>query len=94
LREVRRVVEGPIYIKDHIAASRPDHARLAVLDAIGNVPFGGQVSADYLSSAEWSQLAGAAGYRIAAQIGGHYRSGIMAWLFPNGLETTMRLERI
>ena len=65
-----------------------------MLDAIGNVPFGGQVSADYLSSHEWSQLARAAGYKIAAQVGGNYRTGIMAWLFPNGLETTMRLEPI
>jgi SAM-dependent methyltransferase len=94
LCEVRRVVAGPVYIKDHIAASPLDHARLTALDAIGNVPFGGQVSADYLSNAEWSELARAAGYRIAAQIGGTYRTGIMAWLFPNGLETTMRLEPI
>lgn len=92
MREVRRVVGGPVYIKDHVAASLLDHGRLTVLDAIGNIPFGGQVHADYLSRVEWQQLAQAAGYRIAAQTNGVYREGLMAWLFPNRLETTMRFE--
>jgi hypothetical protein len=92
MREVRRVVDGPLYIKDHVAASRLDHGRLTVLDAIGNIPFGGQIDADYLSRPEWDELARGAGYRIAAQAGGAYRSGIMAWLFPNSLEITMRFE--
>jgi SAM-dependent methyltransferase len=92
MREVRRVVSGPVYIKDHVAASWLDHARLTVLDAIGNIPFGGQIDADYLSRAEWEQLALAAGYRITAQADGTYREGVMAWLFPNRLETTMRFE--
>ena len=94
MREVRRVVSGPVYIKDHVATSRLDHGRLAVLDAIGNIPFGGQVDADYLSRAEWEQLAQAAGYRIAARTDGTYRKGVMAWVFPNRLETTMRFEPI
>ncbi|HEY6815676.1 MAG TPA: class I SAM-dependent methyltransferase [Croceibacterium sp.] len=92
MREVRRVVTGPVYIKDHVAASWLDHRRLAILDAIGNIPFGGQIDADYLSQAEWERLALDAGYRIAARTGGEYRKGPMAWLFPNQLETTMRFE--
>jgi SAM-dependent methyltransferase len=92
MREVRRVVAGPVYIKDHVAASRLDHGRLTVLDAIGNIPFGGQVQADYLSRVEWEQLAHAGGYRIAARAGGLYRKCLMARLFPNRLETTMRFE--
>jgi SAM-dependent methyltransferase len=94
MREIRRVVSGPVYIKDHVAASWLDHRRLAILDAIGNIPFGGQVDADYLSQDEWERLAGEAGYRIAARAGGEYRTGPMAWLFPNRLETTMRFERV
>ncbi len=92
MREVRRVVGGPVYIKDHVATSWLDHARLTVLDAIGNIPFGGQVEADYLLRSEWEELAGAAGYRIGAQADGSYRSGLMGWLFPNRLETTMRFD--
>lgn len=94
MREVRRAVSGPVYIKDHVATSSLDHVRLAVLDAIGNVPFGGQVQADYLTATEWQALAEAAGYRIAAQISGAYRKGLMALAFPNRLETTMRFEPV
>lgn len=92
MREIRRVVNGPVYIKDHVAGSPLDHARLAVLDAIGNIPFGGQVDADYLSASEWRSLAAEAGYEIAEQASGTYRRGPMAWVFPNRLETTMRFE--
>ncbi len=94
MREVRRVVSGPVYIKDHVAASWLDHRRLALLDAIGNIPFGGQIDADYLSREEWELLASEAEYRIAAQTGGEYRTGPMAWVFPNRLETTMRFEPV
>ncbi|ANK13236.1 class I SAM-dependent methyltransferase [Erythrobacter neustonensis] len=92
MREIRRVVDGPVYIKDHVAISKLDHARLAVLDAIGNIPFGGQVNARYLSPAEWDALAREAGYRIAATSSGTYRSGIMARIFPNRLEAAFRLD--
>lgn len=92
LSECARVTgHGPIYIKDHLAASPLDHARLFVLDAIGNLPFGGMVSARYLSERDWAQLADAAGYRIDALQSGPYRSGWFARLFPNRLEITMRL---
>lgn len=94
MREVRRAVSGPVYIKDHVATSSLDHIRLTVLDAIGNIPFGGQVQADYLTDADWRALAEAAGYRIAARFSGTYRSGVMALAFPNRLETTMRFEPV
>lgn len=94
MREVRRAVKGPVYIKDHVATSSLDHARLTILDAIGNIPFGGQVQANYLTEAEWQALAEAAGYRIAARFSGTYRSGLMALAFPNRLETTMRFEPV
>lgn len=91
-RDIRRVVDGPLYIKDHVAASRLDHGRLALLDFVGNIPFGGMVKADYLSRVEWEALAAASGFRIADAISGRYRHGLYATLFPNRLETTMRWE--
>jgi SAM-dependent methyltransferase len=94
MRECARVVGGgPIYIKDHVAASSLDHARLLALDAIGNIPFGGMVKADYLTKSEWVMLAAECGYRIDRQLSGAYRHGLLALAFPNRLETTMRLVR-
>jgi SAM-dependent methyltransferase len=92
MRECARVAGGgPIYIKDHLAASPLDHARLLALDVMGNVPFGGMVKASYLTAEDWQQLVAAAGYRIDRQVGGAYRSGVFERLFPNRLEVTMRL---
>ena len=91
IRECRRVApNGVILIKDHLAASWLDHVRLAVLDLIGNVPFHGMVKARYLTAADWSKLAAAAGYEIETSTSGRYRGGLFALLFPNRLETTMR----
>lgn len=92
LREIRRVVAGPVYIKDHVAVSWLDKQRLSLLDAIGNIPFSGQIEAWYLTADEWQLLARQGGYTICASKAGRYRSGIMATLFPNRLETTMRFE--
>jgi SAM-dependent methyltransferase len=94
LRECARVVgRGPIYIKDHVAVSSLDHARLSALDAIGNIPFGGMVKAQYLTATDWARLAADCGYRIDQQISGPYRTGLFERLFPNRLEATMRLVR-
>lgn len=91
IRECARVTNGgPIYVKDHLAASRFDHARLWLLDAIGNVPFGGMVEAKYLEERDWQALAVAAGYRIVERVGGPYRRGPYERLFPNRLEVTMK----
>lgn len=93
LREMRRVVDGPIYIKDHETGGALDDLRLSTLDAIGNIPFGGMVWARYLSPKEWKQLASDSGYRIAARAEPiRYRSKAFALLFPNRLEATMRFE--
>jgi SAM-dependent methyltransferase len=92
LSEIRRVVAGPLYIKDHEQRGWLDRTRLSVLDFIGNIPFGGMVRADYLSDGEWSSLAEGAGYRIAETKQARYRTGPFALLFPNRLETTMRWE--
>ncbi|HEX3423877.1 MAG TPA: class I SAM-dependent methyltransferase [Sphingomicrobium sp.] len=93
LREIRRAVDGPLYIKDHETRGKLDDLRLATLDAIGNIPFGGMVRAHYLSRAEWELLAKESGYRIAARSEQFpYRTGAFAMLFPNSLEVTMRFE--
>lgn len=94
LREIRRVVAGPLYIKDHESRGVVDDLRLTALDAIGNIPFGGMLWARYLHMAEWEALATAAGYRIAARTDGAYRSGPYAVLFPNRLEITLRLDPV
>jgi len=92
LREIRRVVVGPLYIKDHVHRSRLDRCRLVALDVLGNIPFGGMLWASYLSLPDWDQLAAASGYRITARTSGSYRTGSFAALFPNRLEITMRFE--
>lgn len=93
MREIRRAVAGPVYIKDHLTTGFVDDMRLTALDAWGNIPFGGMVKAKYLSSHDWDALARAAGYRISAVASNRaYRSGFAALAFPNRLETTMRFE--
>jgi ubiquinone/menaquinone biosynthesis C-methylase UbiE len=90
LKECRRVSRGPVYIKDHLARGPLDRFRLALLDIMGNVPFAGMVSASYLTRSDWQALAETVGLTIAAESGGHYRSGLFGRLFPNRLEFTMR----
>jgi putative flippase GtrA/SAM-dependent methyltransferase len=95
LREIRRAVAGPLYIKDHERRGTIDHWRLTVLDAIGNIPFGGMLRARYLSATEWQALADAAGYRIAARAQPkRYRAGPYALIFPNRLEVAMRFDPV
>ncbi|HWV61376.1 MAG TPA: class I SAM-dependent methyltransferase [Sphingopyxis sp.] len=93
MREIRRAVAGPVYIKDHLTTGFIDDMRLTALDAWGNIPFGGMVKANYLSQAEWDELARASGYRIGAVAGSRaYRTGFAGLAFPNRLETTMRFD--
>lgn len=95
LAECGRVAAtGTVYIKDHLAASRLDHAKLAILDLLGNVPFGGMVKASYLEAADWRTLAEETGFRIESQDYDVYRDGLMARLFSNRLEVIMRWARI
>jgi SAM-dependent methyltransferase len=93
LREIARVSRGPLYIKDHLSLGALDNARLAALDFMGNVPFGGMVQAEYLPMEEWQKLAVDTGFKIREMRGGEYRSGLFAMMFPNRLEITMRWER-
>jgi hypothetical protein len=89
LKECGRVART-IYIKDHLPKTALDHVRLAILDLLGNVPFGGMVQARYLERAEWQALAEQAGFRIEDWQCNRYRSGPMEWIFPNSLEVLMK----
>lgn len=92
LREIRRVVDGPLYIKDHLKRGLIDDLRLTALDAIGNIPFDGKVGASYLSAKDWQTVADESGWRVAATARpAIYRSGIYGAVFPNRLEMTVRL---
>lgn len=90
IAEIRRVVRGPLYIKDHLSCGKLDDARLAALDWIGNTPFKGMIWAQYLDEAEWQALAAHGGYRIEQGPNETYRRGPYALLFPNRLETVMK----
>lgn len=93
LREIRRAVSGPVYIKDHLCAGAMDKARLTALDAWGNIPFSGMVKAAYLTQEEWDELAAGAGYVIGAVASpASYRAGPAGMAFPNRLEITMRFD--
>lgn len=93
LREIRRVVDGPLYIKDHIKRGLVDGLRLTTLDAIGNVPFDGMVKASYLSLQDWQTLAQESGWQIGATAQqADYRTGFYSAIFPNRLEMTVRFD--
>jgi SAM-dependent methyltransferase len=95
MSEIRRAVAGPVYIKDHVSTGGLDNLRLWALDAWGNIPFGGMVSAQYLSAGDWERLATGAGYAIGAVAPpAGYRSGPAEVAFPNRLETTMRFDPV
>jgi len=89
LKECGRVA-NTIYIKDHLPKVLLDHARLAILDLLGNVPFGGMVQARYIERAEWQALAEQVGFKIEEWQCDRYRSGPIAWIFPNSLEVLMK----
>jgi len=89
--ECKRVA-GTIYIKDHVAVTIADHARLQILDMLGNLPFHGMVSAHYLDFAEWREIATVAGYEVSFFDAGRYRFGVMAAIFPNRLECLIRFD--
>lgn len=94
LREIRRVANGPLYIKDHISRGILDDLRLTAMNAIGNIRSGGMLRARYLRASDWDDLAAAAGYRIGARNDGTYRRGTYATIFPNRLEITLRFDPI
>ena len=88
--EIRRVVRGPLYIKDHLRRGPLDDMRLSALDWIGNSPFKGMVRARYLAMAEWRSLADGGGYAIGFAPAAAYRRAPLAMAFPNRLEIMMK----
>lgn len=93
LGEALRVTGGgPLLIKDHVAGAAFDHLRLAWLDFLGNVPFGGMVSAEYLSEQDWGALFRELGCEGEALAASAYRGPLSSWLFPNRLERCWRAQ--
>lgn len=93
LREALRVTGGgPLIIKDHVADSLFDRLKLTCLDLVGNAPFGGMVSAEYLGSEEWQRLFDALGCEADRAAPSDYRGAPSVWLFPNRLEQCFRVE--
>lgn len=91
--ESLRVTGGAcVLIKDHIAESGLDHARLAWLDLVGNAPFGGMVKARYLSTLQWRELFDSTRTSAERLAVSRYRSGAFAAAFPNRLEVLFRLR--
>ncbi len=94
LRECLRVARsGTVVVKDHIAESSLDHARLTTLDAIGNVPFSGMVYAKYLGERAWRRLIEDAGGEITRTIASKYRRGLSGIAFPNRLEVVFVVRK-
>src|SRR5207253_6762719 len=56
LQEVRRVTRSRVIIKDHLTRGRLDDLLLTVLDVLGNLRFGAQVSGTYLGVYGWVDL--------------------------------------
>jgi hypothetical protein len=92
MSEALRVTGGAcVIIKDHVADSMLDHARLTWLDLVGNLPFGGAVHAEYLSMEDWHSLFADIGCEAERLTGSPYRSGLGQVCFPNRLEVLFRL---
>ncbi len=92
LREALRVTGGAcVVVKDHLADSAFDRARLAWLDLVGNLPFGGMLRAEYLGSTDWEALFEAVGCKALRLAVSAYRGGAGRLAFPNRLEVCFRL---
>jgi SAM-dependent methyltransferase len=93
LIEVRRVARKRIIIKDHLTRGALDDAKLAFLDVLGNLRFGAQVSAKYLSQERWSKLfAAVPGATARTYQGLPFRAGLLEMVFGNRLEVIFSLE--
>lgn len=93
LLEARRVTRRRVVIKDHLTTGKVDDIKLALLDVMGNLRLGAQVSATYLSRQRWQEMFAALPNAKADWYEDlSFRRGLMAKLFPNGLEVIFSLE--
>jgi ubiquinone/menaquinone biosynthesis C-methylase UbiE len=94
LSEACRVTRRRVVIKDHVSESWLAHAKLAVLDILGNRRFGAATTGEYLSAGEWNALvAGVTGWTARATADLRFRERWMATLFENRLEMMLVLDR-
>jgi SAM-dependent methyltransferase len=93
MADVRRVTRSRAIVKDHVARGPLDHLKLGALDVMGNLRFGAQIEASYLSMERWERLFGSLPRtRVAAFHGLRFRRGLMEWVFANGLEVMFALD--
>jgi SAM-dependent methyltransferase len=93
LREVTRVARS-VLIKDHFRNGFLAHAKLRLMDWVGNAHHGVRLPYNYLSRAEWASLWPACGLRVAklAEDLRIYASPV-DWIFGRGLHFIAVLER-
>ncbi|QDM28177.1 class I SAM-dependent methyltransferase [Tardiphaga sp. vice304] len=61
LREVARVTQGSVIIKDHLADSMLSRPILRCMDWVGNAPYGVRLPYNYLSTKQWDAIFDGAG---------------------------------
>jgi len=93
IRDMLRVSNGTLIIKDHLARGAMSRASLKLADWVGNAPFGGMVEADYLDAEQWLTLANAANLEL--EIFDHLgiQRGIRNVVFPDRNEIMLRLSK-
>ncbi|MFI5257499.1 MAG: class I SAM-dependent methyltransferase [Gemmatimonadales bacterium] len=91
--ETCRVTRRRVVIKDHLAASRLDRWKLALLDVLGNRRFGADTRGDYLGRDEWSAMFARVPRANATWYEGlSFRTGPLALVFGNGLEVVFAVD--
>lgn len=64
LREITRVTQGSVIIKDHLADSMLSRPILRCMDWVGNAPYGVRLPYNYLSTEQWNAIFDAAGLSV------------------------------
>lgn len=91
--ETCRVTRRRVVIKDHLATSRLDRWKLAVLDILGNRRFGADTQGDYLNRAGWTAMFGAVSRaRVTWHEGLSFRTAPLSLFFGNGLEVMFTVD--
>ena len=91
LAEALRVTRRALLVKDHLATGAWSHRVLAVMDLVGNAPFGGMVSATYLDADAWQKLFSALPIHVEAFGRLGVQRGPRSVLFRDRLEIVFRL---
>ena len=94
MAEIWRVTGRRIVIKDHLSRGQLDDLKLAALDVLGNLRFGAQVRASYLSRDRWERLFRSLPQASVTRFEGlPFRRGLLERLFSNQLEVMFAVDR-